>query len=114
LSPAFLRIRSTSALPFRKQRGLSSVFEQDTITMDTTDEFLISAPGDHDLITIDSLFTQLDSVDGGDGGDGTMSTPAQPVAEKNLKIFGRARNWLSMVQIEAEKRGLPEFSPPNV
>jgi hypothetical protein len=37
--------------------------------MDATDEFLISALGGDDLITIDSLFTQLGSVDGGDGLD---------------------------------------------
>ena len=37
--------------------------------MDATDEFLISALGGDDLITIDSLFTQLGSIDGGDGTD---------------------------------------------
>jgi hypothetical protein len=63
------RVSSTSALFRRKPRGLSSVLEQDTITMDATDEFLISALGGDDLITIDSLFTQLGSVDGGDGTD---------------------------------------------
>ena len=63
------RISATSAIFKRKPRGLSSVLEQDTITMDATDEFLISALGGDDLITIDSLFTQLGSVDGGDGTD---------------------------------------------
>ncbi len=63
------RVSSTSALFKRKPRGLSSVLEQDTITMDATDEFSVSALGGDDLITIDSLFTQLGSVDGGDGTD---------------------------------------------
>ena len=63
------RVSPTSALFKRKPRGLTSVLEQDTITMDATDEFLISALGGDDLITIDSLFTQLGSVDGGDGTD---------------------------------------------
>ena len=63
------RVSPTSALFRRKPRGLSSVLEQDTITMDSTDEFLVSALGGDDLITIDSLFTQLGSVDGGDGTD---------------------------------------------
>ncbi|MBL8812685.1 MAG: hypothetical protein JNM43_21145 [Planctomycetaceae bacterium] len=63
------RVSATSASFRRKPRGLTSVLEQDTITMDATDEFLISALGGDDLITIDSLFTQLGSVDGGDGTD---------------------------------------------
>ncbi len=63
------RVSSTSALFKRKPRGISSVLEQDAITMDAADEFLISALGGDDLITIDSLFTQLGSVDGGDGTD---------------------------------------------
>jgi Ca2+-binding RTX toxin-like protein len=63
------RVNATSASFRRKPRGLSSILEQDSITMDATDEFLISALGGDDLITIDSLFTQLGSVDGGDGLD---------------------------------------------
>ncbi len=63
------RVNSTSALFKRKPRGLSSILEQDSITMDATDEFWVSALGGDDLITIDSLFTQLGSVDGGDGTD---------------------------------------------
>ena len=68
-------VRTTGALFKRKPRGLSSVLEQDTITMDAADEFLISALGGDDLITIDLLFTQLGSVDGGDGID-TCTAPA--------------------------------------
>ena len=63
------RVSATSALFKRKPRGLVSVLEQDTITMDAADEFLISALDGDDLITIDSLFTQLGSVDGGNGTD---------------------------------------------
>ena len=62
-------MNATSALFKRKPRGLVSILEQETITMDATDEFLVSAQGGDDLITIDSLFTQLGSVDGGDGTD---------------------------------------------
>ena len=70
------RVSATSALFKRKPRGLVSVLEQDTITMDASDEFRVSALGGDDLITIDSLFTQLGSIDGGDGGDGTDSCTA--------------------------------------
>ena len=63
------RVNATSASFRRKPRGLSSILELDSITMDTTDEFWVSALGGDDLITIDSLFTQLGSVDGGDGTD---------------------------------------------
>ncbi len=63
------RASATSASFRRKPRGLVSILELDTITMDATDEFLISALGGDDLITIDNLFTQLGSVDGGDGTD---------------------------------------------
>jgi hypothetical protein len=69
------RVNPTSALFKRKTRGLSSVLEQDTITMDATDEFLICAIGGDDLITIGNLFTQLGSMDGGDGTD-TCTGPA--------------------------------------
>ena len=63
------RVNPTSALFKRKPRGLSSVLEQDTITMEASDEFLISALGGDDSIAIDLAFTQLGSVDGGDGTD---------------------------------------------
>ena len=63
------RVNATSAFFKRKPRGLSSLLEQDSITMDATDEFWVSALGGDDLITIDSLFTQLGSIDGGDGTD---------------------------------------------
>ena len=69
------RLSATSALFKRKPRGLSTVLEQDAISMDAADEFLVSALGGDDLITIDSLFTQLGSVDGGDGID-TCTAPA--------------------------------------
>lgn len=69
----------------RKPRGLSCVLEQDAITMDTTDEFLVSTPGGHDLISIDSLFTQLGSVDGGDGTD--VCTGPAGRRKKSKKIW---------------------------
>ena len=69
------RVSATSALFKRKPRGLVSVLEQDTITMDASDEFHISALGGDDLIAIDLAFTQLGSVDGGDGID-TCTAPA--------------------------------------
>ena len=70
------RISATSAVFKRKPRGLSSVLEQDTITMDATDEFLISALGGDDLIAIDLMFAQLGSVDGGDGLDACTAPAA--------------------------------------
>ena len=70
-----LRVSSTSATFRRKPRGLAFVLEQDAITMDATDQFLISALSGDDLITIDLLFTQLGSVDGGDGTD-SCTAPA--------------------------------------
>ncbi len=69
------RILATSAVFKRKPRGLVSVLEQDTITMDATDEFFINALGGDDLISIDAALTQLGSVDGGDGTD-TCTAPA--------------------------------------
>lgn len=69
------RASATSSTFRRKPRGLVSVLELDSIAMDATDEFLISALGGDDLITIDSLFTQLGSVDGGDGTD-VCTSPA--------------------------------------
>ena len=69
------RISATSAVFKRKPRGLLSVLEQDTITMDATDEFFINALGGDDLIAIDATFTQLGSVDGNDGTD-SCTAPA--------------------------------------
>ena len=70
-----LRASATSASFRRKPRGLTSVLELDSITMDASDEFLISALGGDDLIAIDLAFTQLGSVDGGDGTD-SCTNPA--------------------------------------
>ena len=70
-----LQNSATSAVFKRKPRGLLSVLEQDTITMDATDEFFISALGGDDLIAIDPTFTQLGSIDGGDGTD-SCTAPA--------------------------------------
>lgn len=70
-----VRLSATSAQFRRKPRGLTSILEQDMITMDAIDEFLISALDGDDLITIDNLFTQLGSVDGGNGID-TCTAPA--------------------------------------
>ena len=72
---ALLRASATSASFRRKPRGLTSVLELDSITMDASDEFLISALGGDDLIAIDLTFTQLGSVDGGDGTD-SCTNPA--------------------------------------
>ena len=69
------RASATSSSFRRKPRGLVSVLELDSITMDATDEFLISALGGDDLIAIDLAFTQLGSVDGGDGTD-SCTAPA--------------------------------------
>ena len=69
------RASATSSSFRRKPRGLVSVLERDSITMDATDEFLISALGGDDLIAIDLAFTQLGSVDGGDGTD-SCTAPA--------------------------------------
>ncbi len=69
------RISATSAVFKRKPRGLVSVLEQETITMDATDEFFISALSGDDLIAIDPAFTQLGSVDGNDGTD-SCTAPA--------------------------------------
>jgi Ca2+-binding RTX toxin-like protein len=69
------RVSATNAWFKRKPRGLVSVLEQDTLTMDAIDEFLISALDGDDLITVDALFTQLGSVDGGNGTD-TCTAPA--------------------------------------
>ena len=52
-----------------------TVLELDSITMDASDEFLISALGGDDLIAIDLAFTQLGSIDGGDGID-SCTAPA--------------------------------------
>lgn len=73
------RVSATSAVFRRKPRGLTTVLEQDAVTMDATDELLISALGGDDLITIDSLFTQLGSVDGGDGADACTAPAAWTV-----------------------------------
>lgn len=70
------RVSGTSAVFKRKPRGLVSVLEQDTITMDATDEFFINALGGDDLIAIDQALTQLGSVDGGDGTDNCTSPAA--------------------------------------
>jgi Ca2+-binding RTX toxin-like protein len=72
---ALQRLSATSAVFKRKPRGLVSVLEQDTITMDATDEFFINALGGDDLISIDVALTQLGSVDGGDGSD-SCTAPA--------------------------------------
>ena len=69
------RASATSSSFRRKPRGRVSVLELDSITMDATDEFLISALGGDDLIAIDLAFTQLGSVDGGDGTD-SCTAPA--------------------------------------
>jgi hypothetical protein len=69
-----LRSSATIAAFQRKPRGLSSILERDTITMDASDEFVLYALGGDDLIAIDSLFTQLGFVDGGDGTD-TCTSP---------------------------------------
>lgn len=69
-----LRSSATSAAFQRKPRGLSSILERDTITMDASDEFVLYALGGDDLIAIDSLFTQPGFVDGGDGTD-TCTSP---------------------------------------
>ncbi len=73
---ALLRASATSASFRRKPRGLTSVLELDTITMDASDEFLISTLGGDDLIAIDLAFTQLGSVDGGDGTDACTNPAA--------------------------------------
>lgn len=70
------RLSATSALFKRKPRGLQSVLEQDTITMDATDEFFINALAGDDLISVDAALTQLGSVDGGDGTDSCTSPAA--------------------------------------
>jgi Ca2+-binding RTX toxin-like protein len=69
------RVNATSASFRRKPRGLVSVLELDTITMDAMDEFLISALSGDDLIAIDLTFSQLGSIDGGDGTD-SCTAPA--------------------------------------
>ena len=60
----------------RRPRGLVSVLELDGITMDATDEFLISALDGDDLIGVDLLFTQLGSIDGGNGTDSATAPAA--------------------------------------
>ena len=69
------RVSATSSYFRRKPRGLVSVLELDTITMDASDEFHVSALGGDDLIAIDALFTQLGSIDGGEGTD-SCTAPA--------------------------------------
>ena len=69
------RVSATSAVFKRKPRGLVSILEQETITMDATDEFFINALSGDDLIAIDPAFTQLGSVDGNDGTD-SCTAPA--------------------------------------
>src|SRR6202008_4065220 len=56
------QLSGTSSIFRRRPRGLTTILEQDSITMDASDEFLISALGGDDLIAIDLAFTQLGSV----------------------------------------------------
>ncbi len=69
------RVSATSAAFRRRPRGLVSTLELDSIMMDASDEFFVQALNGDDVILVDSLFTQLGSLDGGLGDD-LSGTPA--------------------------------------
>ena len=56
------RVNGTTASFKRKPRGLVTVLEQDTVTMDATDELVVYALGGDDSLSIDALFTQLGTL----------------------------------------------------
>ena len=68
-------LTATTANFIGKPRGLQSVFEQDSIVYDATDEAVVNALDGDDLITIDAAFAILGLVDGGNGTD-SCTAPA--------------------------------------